>query len=264
MNKPALKAKKHWYDYLWIASLLYLFLGFFNIMFAWLGLICFLVPLAISIATGSKLYCNRYCGRGQLFSILGKKLHLSPNREIPGWMKSKAFRYGFLVFFLVMFCQMLFNTYLVFRGTSGLKQAVTVLWTFRLPWQHAYHGTGLPLWTAQFAFGFYSVMLTSTILGLATMVLFRPRSWCVYCPMGTMTQMICKAKAGACPGAGPPAAVLWAAVLPAAVLRAAVLPAAVLPAAVLPIAAPPAQTNLFHDFADSPFPYRGPFIPLIL
>ena len=115
MNKPALKAKKHWYNYLWIASLLYLFLGFFNIMFAWLGLICFLVPLAISIATGSKLYCNRYCGRGQLFSILGKKLHLSPNREIPGWMKSKAFRYGFLVFFLVMFCQMLFNTYLVFR-----------------------------------------------------------------------------------------------------------------------------------------------------
>ena len=167
MNKSALKIKKHWYDYLWIASLLYLFLGFFNIMFAWLGLICFLVPLGISIATGSKLYCNRYCGRGQLFSILGRKLHLSSNREMPRWMKSKAFRYGFLVFFLVMFCQMLFNTYLVFRGTSGLKQAVTLLWTFRLPWQHAYRSTGLPLWTAQFAFGFYSVMLTSTILGLS-------------------------------------------------------------------------------------------------
>ena len=45
-------------------------------------------------------------------------------------------------------------------------------------------GTG----TAQFAFGFYSVMLTSTVLGMITMVLFKPRSWCVYCPMGTMTQ----------------------------------------------------------------------------
>ena len=56
---------KHWYDYLWIASLAYLILGFFNIMFAWLGLICFLVPLFISLSTGSKLYCNRYCGRGQ-------------------------------------------------------------------------------------------------------------------------------------------------------------------------------------------------------
>ena len=28
--------KKHWYDYLWIVSLLYLLLGFFNILFAWL------------------------------------------------------------------------------------------------------------------------------------------------------------------------------------------------------------------------------------
>ena len=187
---------KHWYDYLWIASLAYLILGFFNIMFAWLGLICFLVPLFISLSTGSKLYCNRYCGRGQLFSVMGKTFRLSSNRPIPNWMKSRAFRYGFLVFFLVMFCQMLLGTYLVFRGRTGLKQVVTVLWTFRLPWNHAYYVTGLPLWMSQFAFGFYSVMLTSTILGLVTMVLFRPRSWCVYCPMGTMTQMICKAKAG--------------------------------------------------------------------
>ena len=27
------------------------------------------------------------------------------------------------------------------------------------------------------------------------MILFKPRSWCVYCPMGTMTQLICKGKA---------------------------------------------------------------------
>jgi hypothetical protein len=26
------------------------------------------------------------------------------------------------------------------------------------------------------------------------MLLFKPRSWCVYCPMGTMTQGICKLK----------------------------------------------------------------------
>ena len=38
------------------------------------------------------------------------------------------------------------------------------------------------------------IMLTSTVLGLITMVLFKPRSWCVYCPMGTMTQLICKAR----------------------------------------------------------------------
>lgn len=186
--------KKQWYDYLWIASLTYLTLGFFNIMFAWLGLLCFFIPLIISLIYGTKSYCNIYCGRGQLFELLGGRFGLSRRRDIPQWMKSKFFRYGFLAFFSTMFIQMLWNTYLVFYGTKSLEQAVTLLWTFKLPWDWAYYGTTYNDAVAQFAFGFYSIMLTSTILGVITMVLFKPRSWCVYCPMGTMTQLICKAK----------------------------------------------------------------------
>ena len=45
--------KKKWYDYLWILSLAYLILGFFNIMAAWLGLLCFFIPLIISMVTGT-------------------------------------------------------------------------------------------------------------------------------------------------------------------------------------------------------------------
>jgi len=153
-----------------------------------------LIPLIISLTKGNKAYCNRYCGRGQLFGVLGGRFGLSRKRDIPKWMKSKWFRYSFLVFFLTMFLQMLWNTWLVFSGAQDLRQVVTLLWTFQLPWHWAYHGTVLSDGAAQFAFGFYSVMLTSTVLGLVTMVLFKPRSWCVYCPMGTMTQLICKAK----------------------------------------------------------------------
>ena len=47
---------------------------------------------------------------------------------------------------------------------------------------------------AQFSFGFYSLMLTSLLLGLIVMVLYKPRTWCAFCPMGTMTQGICKLK----------------------------------------------------------------------
>ncbi|MCI5872058.1 MAG: 4Fe-4S binding protein [Clostridiales bacterium] len=186
--------KKKWYDYLWIASLLYLILGFFNILFGWLGLICFIVPLLISIIKGNKAYCNKYCGRGQLFELLGNKLKLSRQKDIPGFIKSKWFRYGFLIFFMTMFVNMLFTTYLVFEGTSDLRQVVKLLWTFKIPWKFAYHGTLFAPWVAQFAFGFYSMMLTSTVLGMITMMLFKPRSWCVYCPMGTMTQGICQIK----------------------------------------------------------------------
>ena len=189
-----MKQSKHWYDYLWIVTPIYLGLGFFNILFAWLGLIFFCLPLLIAIFGGSKLYCNRYCDRGQFLRLVGGKL--SRNRPTPRWMRSKWFRYGFLVFFFVMFFQMLWTTYLVGSGGRTLSETVKLFWTFRVPWHWAYHGTAVATWVAQFAFGFYSLMLTSTLIGLIVMVLFKPRTWCVFCPMGTMTQMICKLRAG--------------------------------------------------------------------
>lgn len=185
-----MKKNKKWNDFIWILSLTYLFLGLFNILFAWLGLICFITPLMFAIIGGNKYYCNKYCGRGQLFGLLGKKFSL--NRKPPKFLRSNWFRYGFLTFFMTMFFIMLFSTYKVFEGQE-LKQIITILWTFKLPWNWLDVSYVSP-YIAQFAFGFYSVMLTSTILGLVTMVLFRPRTWCVYCPMGTMTQGICIVK----------------------------------------------------------------------
>ena len=184
--------KRYWYNFLWIFSLIYLLIGFFNIIFAWIGLICFVTPLLFAIIGGNKLYCNKFCGRGQLFELLGKNLKLSRNKKPPKFLSSKIFRYGFLTFFLTMFMIMLYSTYLVFAGAT-LKEAITLLWVFELPWRWN-TSSFVPTWVLQFAFGFYSVMLTSTILGLLTMLLFKPRSWCVYCPMGTMTQAICKLK----------------------------------------------------------------------
>jgi hypothetical protein len=50
---------KHWYDYLWIWSIVYFSLGFFNILFAWLGMIDFILPLVIAGVGGNKAFCNR-------------------------------------------------------------------------------------------------------------------------------------------------------------------------------------------------------------
>lgn len=184
--------KKRWSDYLWIVELLYLFLGLFNILFAWLGMLFFTIPLLIAVFGGGKAYCNRYCGRGQLLGLLGGRWKLSRNAPPPKFLRSPWFRYGFLTFFMVMFGLMLYSTYAVFTG-APLKETVTLLWVFKLPWQWPEVGMVAP-WFAQFAFGFFGVMLTSTVLGIVTMLLFRPRSWCVYCPMGTMTQDICRLK----------------------------------------------------------------------
>lgn len=88
---------------------------------------------------------------------------------------------------------MIFNTYLVFKDVTTLQQVLTLFWTFKLPWNFT-DLTNVTPWIAQFAFGFYSMMLTSTLIGLISMIFFKPKSWCVYCPMGTMTQGICIVK----------------------------------------------------------------------
>lgn len=41
----------------------------------------------------------------------------------------------------------------------------------------------------------YNITITSTIIGLVVMALFKPSTWCIFCPMGTMTQMIYKQEA---------------------------------------------------------------------
>lgn len=183
---------KHWYDYLWIWSIIYFALGFFNIVFAWLGMIDFLLPLGIAVFGKNKWFCNHLCGRGQLFALLGDKMKCSRNRPTPRFLTSTWFRYGFLIFFMTMFGNMVFQTWLVASGGRNLREVVKLLWTIRVPWGWAYTAGSVPDWAAQFSFGFYGLMLTSAIIGLVVMALYKPRSWCTFCPMGTMTQGICK------------------------------------------------------------------------
>lgn len=181
---------RRWYNYLWIYTPIYLVLGLFNILFAWLGMIEFIIPLVMVIFNGNKRFCNVYCSRGQLFNLLGNKLKLSRKKNPPKFLSSKWFRYGFLVFFMTMFVLMIVMTVNVFLSQKDLQTSITILWSFKVNWMFAYHGTFISDGVAQFAFGMYGMMLTSNILGFVSMVIWKPRTWCVYCPMGTMTQGI--------------------------------------------------------------------------
>lgn len=189
-----MKKQQHWYDYIWLWAIIYFSLSFFNIIFAWLGMLDFLLPLGIAIFGGSKYFCNRLCARGQLFLLLGSTYKLSRNLPTPAWMYSSWFRYSFLAFFMTMFSNVVFQTYLVAGGAADLQQLLTLFWTIQLPWDWAYTVHNVPDWVAQYSFGFYSLMSTSLLLGLACMALYKPRTWCTFCPMGTMTQGICKLK----------------------------------------------------------------------
>ena len=70
------KKVQHWYDYLWLWPIIYFVLGFFNILFAWLGMIDFMVPVLLALFGGNKLFCNRYCGRGLPFVKAGRRVEV--------------------------------------------------------------------------------------------------------------------------------------------------------------------------------------------
>ena len=99
-----------------------------------------------------------------------------------------------MIFFLTMFGNVVMQTWLVASGAGDFQQMVTLFWYFQVPWEWAYTAGGVPDWVAQYSFGFYSLMLTSLLLGLIAMLIYKPRTWCSFCPMGTMTQGICKFK----------------------------------------------------------------------
>lgn len=160
-------SKTRWHDWLWIAMIVYLLLPLGNIMFAWLGLVFMIAPIAIAVGAGSKAYCNTYCGRGQLYQLLGGRLKASRDAKPPRFLRASWFRHGFLALFAIKFGMMI----------------------------HAAYSADSPF-AAHAASGIYMAMLATTILGVSTMILFKPRSWCVYCPMGTMTQEICRLRHG--------------------------------------------------------------------
>lgn len=187
-------AKTHWYHYLWIYSFFFILAGYFNILLAWLGLISFTLPLIFAFGFGTKSFCNRYCDRGQLLRWAGGQLGLSRGHRTPDWMKTKWFRYGFMAFFFAMFGNIVYTTWLVAQGAGTVSRTVTLLWHFTIPWQQAFVGDTLP-WIAAFSYKLYGFMVTSELLAVGLMLWFQPRTWCVCCPMGTLTQMVCKKKA---------------------------------------------------------------------
>ena len=57
-----MKKQKKWSDYLWIAELCYLFLGLCNILFAWLGMLFFCIPLLVAIFAAARLTATAIVG----------------------------------------------------------------------------------------------------------------------------------------------------------------------------------------------------------
>lgn len=121
-----------------------------------------LVPFIMAALIGmsffkGRFWCGNYCPHGSFFDFL--LLPISRNKKIPGVFKSKYFISLFFIFFM-------FN---LTRRFVTLFQNIAIISLF--------DGVGMI---------FSNTYLMVLLLGGLFAVFFNPRTWCQFCPMGSI------------------------------------------------------------------------------
>lgn len=147
--------KKSIMSWSWIFIVLFFSLGVINIKFGILGLVCMFVPIYLALRGGGRVHCSKYCPRG---SFLGKLLQsISFNNDLPKYINNKTVKNIMLTWMILMFAISLIMAKGDFTKT---------------------------------AYAIFRMMAMSTSVGVLMGIIFKPRSWCVICPMGYATGLI--------------------------------------------------------------------------
>lgn len=185
--------KKNWTNYLYAVTILFFSLGFFNIIFAWFGFACMILPFLFLVKDKKKTWCQKYCPRSSLFRTLfqGRSLTGKPG---PDWLVKGKAKWVMLIYFTINLFVLFMSTIMVFIGRKGSLQKVRFLIAFQLPWDiPQFLNIGLmPDWIVHLSFRIYSMMFTTTIIGLLLSWIFIPRTWCTICPINTISDVSLK------------------------------------------------------------------------
>ncbi len=116
--------------------------------------LCMLLGIGIGFFKGRK-WCDWLCPRGSFFDVLIKPI--SPKKEIPKFFKGLPLRIGFLSFLMLMMTLQIIKR-----------------------WPNPYK-IGM----------FFVILLTvTTILGIILALIFHQRTWCYFCPIGSMANWV--------------------------------------------------------------------------
>lgn len=139
---------------LYLILLAYLVIAFFYPVVGLIALVCMLAPPLVAIYKG-RFWCGNYCPRGNLYDKLLTKI--SRKKQIPSWMRSTLFRS-----FMVLFIFTAFGIQMV-SAWGDISAIGRVFWT---------------------------IIAVTTVVGVTLGIFYAPRTWCSFCPMGTLSAWI--------------------------------------------------------------------------
>ena len=132
----------------------YLVGGYFYPAAGLVALICMIGPVAFAVRRG-RWWCGNCCPRGNFYDrVLAR---YSPHKPIPAFVRSRGFRIFMVMFIFAMF---------------GIQM---------------YHA-----WGDWHAMGrvFWIIILVTTVVGVTLAFIYAPRTWCSFCPMGTLSSWV--------------------------------------------------------------------------
>ncbi|WMJ22559.1 hypothetical protein RBG61_11240 [Paludicola sp. MB14-C6] len=178
---------------LFIFTLLYFGLGFLNIHFALLGLICMALPLILLFKDKKKTWCQGYCPRASLYTKCGKTTSKF-SRKTPSFFIKGNMKWIMLGYFIVSLSIIIISTVKVY---SGANQPMTYLrFLIAIPIKgempQLFHMDYFAPWITHLSYRFYSMMMTTTTLGLVLALFYKPRTWCTICPIATISDSYIK------------------------------------------------------------------------
>lgn len=139
---------------LWVILILFFVTGFIYPIIGFIALICMMGPILYSFVRG-RMWCGNYCPRGSFNSVVLSKI--STKKAMPKFLKSKLFR---LLFLAVLMSVFVFQLIMVWGKYEEMGKV------------------------------FVRMVFLTTILAIILGWRYNYRTWCLICPMGTMSNYV--------------------------------------------------------------------------
>lgn len=175
-------------QYLYLLVLIYFALGFINIHFALIGLFCMMIPFILLVRNRKKTWCQGYCPRAILMNNTGK-LTSRFSLKTPAFFIRGKMKWIMLVYFGISLTFIILTTIRVGLGFAPAMDYLRFLIVIPIPLEMYQLITfeELPAWATHLSYRFYSMMMTTTILGIVLSLVYKPRTWCTICPVSTVS-----------------------------------------------------------------------------
>ncbi len=178
--------KKYGQDHLYIFTLLYFILGIIHISTAVLALVCMAIPFASLFITNKKVWCQNYCPRASFYTRTGKTTKRFSARA-PKFLVTGPVKWVMLGYFIASMLLITISTIRVSQGAMAGLDEIRLFFVIPFPKLPQLLSFEMDPWFSHMCYRFYSMMLSTTLLGLMLSLVYKPRTWCTICPIGTVS-----------------------------------------------------------------------------